>query len=90
MKRNIITISREHCTGGLDIARKVAQDLNIPFYDKELITLAAKESGLSEEAQIDLLHTALYAKGHTDLTIRHIKPGVEDCFMYLDTLEEHS
>ena len=52
--------------------------------------MVLRESGLSEEAQIDLLHTALYAKGHTDLTIRHIKPGVEDCFMYLDTLEERS
>ncbi len=60
MKRNIITISREHCTGGLDIARKVAEDLNIPFYDKELITLAAKESGLSEEsvAAVEKRHSA--------------------------------
>ena len=60
MKRNIITISREHCTGGLDIARKVAQDLNIPFYDKELITMAAKESGLSEEsiAAVEKRHSA--------------------------------
>ena len=60
MKRNIITISREHCTGGLDIARKVAQDLTIPFYDKELITMAAKESGLSEEsiAAVEKRHSA--------------------------------
>lgn len=50
MKRKIITIGREHCTGGLDIARKVAENLGIPFYDKELITMAAKESGLSEES----------------------------------------
>ena len=50
MKRTIITISREHCTGGLDIARKVAENMGIPFYDKELITMAAKESGLSEES----------------------------------------
>ena len=49
MKR-IITISREHCTGGLEIARQVAKELDIPFYDKELIRLAAKESGLSEES----------------------------------------
>lgn len=50
MKKNIITISREFCTGGLPIARKVASALDLPFYDKEIITLAAKESGLSEEA----------------------------------------
>ena len=28
----------------------MAETLGVPFYDKELITLAAKESGLSEEA----------------------------------------
>lgn len=50
MKKKIITISREFCTGGQAIAQKVAEEMGIPFYDKELITLAARESGLSEEA----------------------------------------
>ena len=50
MKYSVITIGREFCTGGLDIAREVARRLGGPMYDKELITLAAKESGLSEEA----------------------------------------
>ena len=50
MKYGVITIGREYCTGGLDIARAVAGRLGVPMYDKELITLAAKESGLSEEA----------------------------------------
>ena len=50
MKYGVITIGREYCTGGLDIARAVAGRLRVPMYDKELITLAAKESGLSEEA----------------------------------------
>ena len=50
MKYSVITIGREFCTGGLDIAREVARRLGGPMYDKELITLAAKESGLSEQA----------------------------------------
>lgn len=50
MKYSVITIGREFCTGGLDIARNVAGRLGAPMYDKELITLAAKESGLSEQA----------------------------------------
>lgn len=50
MERTIIALSREYCTGGIGIARQVAETLGVPFYDKELITLAAKESGLSEEA----------------------------------------
>ena len=48
MKYSVITIGREFCTGGLDIAREVARRLGGPMYDKELITLAAMESGLSE------------------------------------------
>lgn len=50
MERTIITLSRQFCTGGIEIARKAAEALNVPFYDKELITMVAKQSGLSERA----------------------------------------
>lgn len=50
MEKCIITLGREFCTGGRGIAEETARALDIPFYDKELITLAAKNSGLSEEA----------------------------------------
>ena len=46
----VIAVSREFCSGGQDIAKKLAEELGIPYYDKEIITLAAKESGLSEKA----------------------------------------
>lgn len=46
----VITLSREYCTGGRQIAQAVADKLGIPCYDKELITIAAKQSGLSEAA----------------------------------------
>lgn len=45
----IITISREYGSGGRIIGQKLAERLGIPFYDHELITLAAKETGMSEE-----------------------------------------
>ena len=45
----IITIAREHGTAGKKIGSLVAQQLGIPFYDKELAALAAQESGLSRE-----------------------------------------
>lgn len=48
-RKNIITISRQYGSGGRLIGRKLAEELNIPFYDNELITLAAKQSGYSEE-----------------------------------------
>ena len=45
----IITISRTHGTKGKKIAKLVAQKLNIPYYDKEITALVAKESGLDKE-----------------------------------------
>lgn len=50
MAKTIITLGREYCTGGRYIAEDVANALGIKLYDKELITMAAKHSGLSEEA----------------------------------------
>ena len=49
MNLPVITISREYGSGGRAIGEKLAKELGIPFYNKELILMAAKESGLSEE-----------------------------------------
>lgn len=45
----VVTIARQFGSGGREIGKKLAEDLGIKFYDKELITLAAKESGVSPE-----------------------------------------
>ncbi|MCQ2523686.1 MAG: cytidylate kinase-like family protein [Lachnospiraceae bacterium] len=47
--KSIITIGRQFGSSGHEIGAKLAQTLNIPFYDKEIITRAAKESGYCEE-----------------------------------------
>ncbi len=47
--KTVITIGREFGSGGHQIGQKLAQDLGIPFYDKELLDRAAKDSGLSKE-----------------------------------------
>ena len=49
MENIYITIGREFGSGGREIGKKVAQALGIPYYDKELLAVAAKESGLSRE-----------------------------------------
>lgn len=46
--KKIITISRQYGSGGREIGEKLAKALGIPFYDNELITRAAKESGFAE------------------------------------------
>ena len=45
----IITIGRQTGSGGREIGQKVAKTLGIPYYDKELLDLAAEKSGLSRE-----------------------------------------
>lgn len=50
MKGNlIITIGRECGSAGRKIGKMLAEELGVKCYDKELLTLAAKHSGLCEE-----------------------------------------
>lgn len=41
-----ITISRQYGSGGRELGEKLAKKLGIPFYDKELIAMIAKEGGI--------------------------------------------
>ena len=50
MKANtIITISRQYGSQGREVGQEIAKRLGIPYYDRDLITLAAKASGFSED-----------------------------------------
>lgn len=46
MKRYIITISREFGCGAREIARKLASELGVTFYDKALVDMAAQKAGV--------------------------------------------
>lgn len=45
----IITLSRQFCSGGQDVGTMLSEKLGIKYLDRELISVAAKESGISEE-----------------------------------------
>ena len=45
----IITIGRQAGSGGREIGEKLAKHFGIPFFDRELLSRAAKESGFCEE-----------------------------------------
>ena len=47
--KKIITIGRQFGSGGREVGQKVAQALHITYYDKELLAVAAKKSGLSSQ-----------------------------------------
>lgn len=46
----VITIGRQFGSGGRDVGKLIADSLGIPFYDKEIVELAAKKSNISYEA----------------------------------------
>lgn len=44
----VITITRQYGSGGREIGRQLAEAYEIPFYDNEIISRAAKETGFAE------------------------------------------
>ena len=60
----MITISRQYGTGGHDIGEKLAEKLDLPFYDKDIIAIASKESRFGEKAFEAAEETATTALGY--------------------------
>ncbi len=48
MRQIVITVGRRYGSGGHEIGQKLAERLGIPFYDRELVELAAEKSGIDE------------------------------------------
>ena len=65
MSGSVITFSRQYGSGGRYVGKKLADRLGIPFYDNELISMAAKESGfaesLFENAEKNTTYSLLYS-----------------------------
>ncbi|NLJ81654.1 MAG: cytidylate kinase-like family protein [Bacteroidales bacterium] len=64
----IVNIGRQIGSGGLEIGRKLSELLQVDFYDKALLKMAAKESGLdssyfekADETPTDRLSFALFS-----------------------------
>ncbi len=49
MVQTIITIGRQYGSGGRYVAQLLAEKLNVPYYDKELLAEVSKDSGLARE-----------------------------------------
>lgn len=47
MQQFIITIARQYGSGGKTIGRMLAERLGIPYYDREIITMASEDSGVN-------------------------------------------
>ena len=60
MTNTIITIGREFGSGGCEIGHKLAEKLGIKCYDKDMLDLAAKESGICQDIFLWLFIRKLY------------------------------
>ena len=73
-QNKIITISRQYGSGGRIIGKKLAEALGIPFYDNELITMAAEKTGLSVECFKDAEKTSV---GNLFFSLTSLTPSID-------------
>lgn len=66
MAHNVITIARGYGSGGKTVGKRLAQQLGIAYYDRDLIRIASEESGINERlfGQVDeRVKGSLFKKG---------------------------
>ena len=71
-RKIIINVGRQLGSGGHDIGRMLALDFQAKYYDRELLNLAAKESGLSEKIFEQNDETKGFFRGLLNLGSPHI------------------
>lgn len=49
MMKRLITVGREFGSGGRELGRRLAEELGIEYYDKQIVTEIAEHTSLSEE-----------------------------------------
>lgn len=76
----VITISREYGSGGRYVGELLAKSLGIPFYDKNIINLSAKKSGLATEYIKETGETLEGTKTNDDLLYITTKKVIEDLY----------
>lgn len=81
MKHIIINVGRQLGSGGHDIGRMLALDFQAKYYDREILNLAAKESGLSEKIFEQNDEKKGFFRGLLNLGMPHLgggcdKPGI--------------
>ena len=82
MEHIVITIARGYGSGGRTIGKMLAEELGIPYYDRELMRLASDESGINEElfakADEKLKQSLLYKFSRKEYKGELIPPDRED------------
>ena len=78
----VITINREYGSGGKTIGEMLSEELGIHYYDKEILKLAADDSGISEalfnNADTNFKSTRLFKVARSIYNGELIPPESED------------
>ena len=85
-KKIIINVGRQLGSGGRVIAKMLADDFGYGFYDRELLNLAAKESGFREE----LFEQNDEHKGFFRSLFHILSPHVSDTSFYNNNMSQES
>ena len=75
MKHIIINVGRQVGAGGQEIGRMLAKDFEAQYYDRELLNLAAKESGFSEKFFKQNDEKKVFLRGLFNVQAPHIIGG---------------
>lgn len=59
MKNKIITINREFGSGGREVGKRLADILQIPYYDNEIVTQIAQRTQLQKIMSAGLLNAVI-------------------------------
>ncbi len=82
MENYVITIARGYGSGGRTIGKMLSEELNIPYYDRELLRLASDESGINEDlfgkADEKLKQSLLFKIARREYNGELIPPDRED------------
>lgn len=82
MSNYVITIARSYGSGGRTLGRKLAEELGVKYYDRELLRLASDESGINEglfgKADEQLKNSALFKIAKKAYTGEVIPPDSDE------------
>lgn len=78
MKYSMITIEREYGSGGLEIGQKLAEDLKVPCYGKEILETVAKNRGTTAEQLIHMEEKATNSVLYSMAMAARMATGLSD------------
>lgn len=88
MQPFIITIERQYGSGGRAVGKMLAKTLGVPYYDREIITMASEDSGInamlfSDERLKPNLKARLLSKYHGTLPADATKVRIDDKSLFV-------